>query len=274
MIDGHWKLEAEHLFKTSLARAQFDAWSIASAEDHDDPTYIDTLPDEAKGKMCGLFKFRAAGYVNIHVWWFVVMIFVWPLAFFLSIETKTYGQLWQRLQEDLRHFRSGNLASQPSTAAVAGEDDHIVDSTVAASSQLPQSNNEADMGSRSTGSSANASTTESYPSPTVGSVHDQESAVDTAAMTTTTPLHTASEQGSTLRNYGSISSEPSRSALGRDDSMSDTQEQTDNAADQHSNPGDGWSPLLFHSIVLNSCSLIAFPFIWTWRRWNGRHIRI
>lgn len=92
LANNHWELEAEHMFKTSLARAQFDAWSLASGEDHDQDTYKNTV-DEFAESMCGLFKFRAAGHVNIRMWPFWLLCSVLPITFLLSVELKTYRQI-------------------------------------------------------------------------------------------------------------------------------------------------------------------------------------
>ena len=55
---NHWQLEASQLFATSLARIQYDAWKIANGEGHDRPEYIEVTPDEGKGRLCGLYKYR------------------------------------------------------------------------------------------------------------------------------------------------------------------------------------------------------------------------
>ncbi|KAI4662651.1 uncharacterized protein J4E79_003960 [Alternaria viburni] len=113
LADNHWQLEAEHLFKTSLARAQFDAWSIASAEDHDNPTYTDTLPDEARGNMCGLFKFQASGYINIRILPFVWLMLAWPLMLILSIELRTYEKLGKVAMSEVRRKSKQSVRSSP-----------------------------------------------------------------------------------------------------------------------------------------------------------------
>ncbi|OCL08785.1 hypothetical protein AOQ84DRAFT_406004 [Glonium stellatum] len=86
--DGHWEDEAAHLFATSLARAQFDAWSIACGEDHERPGYKDSTPDQVKGRLCGLYKFNKDGYINIELGAFVGLLLVLPVTYLLSRETK------------------------------------------------------------------------------------------------------------------------------------------------------------------------------------------
>lgn len=114
--DNHWQLEAEQLFKTSLARAQFDAWSIASAEDHDNPTYTDTIPTEAQGQMCNLFKFQTSRYINVRIWPFVCLMLVLPTVLVLSIQTKTYLHLWHSLLCRLKHSNSAIVKQSLNTA--------------------------------------------------------------------------------------------------------------------------------------------------------------
>lgn len=50
---NQWQIEASHLFATSLARIQYNAWGIANGEDRQRPGYIDVTPIEAKGHLCG-----------------------------------------------------------------------------------------------------------------------------------------------------------------------------------------------------------------------------
>jgi hypothetical protein len=95
LTDQHWELEAEHMFRTSLARAQFDTWSLASGEDHDQDGYKNTVDDHPT-HMCGYFKFRTSGHVNISIWSFWVLCSVLPITFLLSVKLKTYRQIWHK----------------------------------------------------------------------------------------------------------------------------------------------------------------------------------
>lgn len=65
-----WRVEARNFFATSLARIQWDLWSIATGEDVGVTGYRDYTPDEAKGRICNLYKFQKRGYVNVHWAWF------------------------------------------------------------------------------------------------------------------------------------------------------------------------------------------------------------
>lgn len=85
--NDHWKLEAARLFATSLARIQFDAWSIASGEDRREEGFVDETPDEA-GDLCGHFKFKSVGYENIDVLWLVILSLLPPLLWILSQEVR------------------------------------------------------------------------------------------------------------------------------------------------------------------------------------------
>ncbi|CAN9365240.1 unnamed protein product [Alternaria sp. RS040] len=133
---AYWfMLEAEHMFKTSLARAQFDVWSLASGEDHDQDTYKNTV-DEFAESMCGLFKFRAAGHVNIRLWPFWVLCSVLPVTFLLSVELKTYGQVWHSAMRSARELlpkRGNGSASDSSTGALVASDNTNEDAFVVGS---------------------------------------------------------------------------------------------------------------------------------------------
>jgi hypothetical protein len=88
LSDNHWEAEAEQLFKTSLARIQFDAWSISTGEDREQPGYIETTPDEGRGKLCRLYKFNSIGYTNINIGAFIGLLLTLPSILFLSLEAK------------------------------------------------------------------------------------------------------------------------------------------------------------------------------------------
>ncbi|KAH6955848.1 hypothetical protein BKA56DRAFT_625006 [Ilyonectria sp. MPI-CAGE-AT-0026] len=85
--NDHWKLEAARLFATSLARIQYEAWSIASGEDRREEGFVDVTPDEA-GDLCGIFKFKSVGYENIDVLWLVILSLLSPLLWILSQEVR------------------------------------------------------------------------------------------------------------------------------------------------------------------------------------------
>jgi hypothetical protein len=239
LADNHWQLEAEHLFKTSLARAQFDAWSIASAEDHDNPTYTDTLPDEARGNMCGLFKFQASGYVNIRIQPFVWLMLAWPLMLLLSIELKTYIKVWYMIRSWIASRRkppvhaasSATASTDTPTNAVPNENttEHPDTSTTPTVAITPSQ-----VGS--------TSATSIIDPAALSQPHD---ASDSNATATTapqrpntasseTPLIASSSRGTSShanQNYGT-SIAPSSTHSRRTSTQADTPE---------------WSPLLIHS---------------------------
>ncbi|KAH0536525.1 hypothetical protein FGG08_006598 [Glutinoglossum americanum] len=57
----HWEKEVEQLFATSLARIQFSTMGIATGEDRDARAFIEVTPVEARGKLCGIYKFYSIG---------------------------------------------------------------------------------------------------------------------------------------------------------------------------------------------------------------------
>ena len=131
--NDHWEVEAEHMFRASLARAQFDAWSLASGEDHDKSTYKNTVEDEFAKRMCGLFKFRTSGHVNVLVWKFFLLCCVLPATFLLSVQWKTYLQIWnnttqlvERLSRERGKSRDDDSAAAPMLANPEVNDDPFV----------------------------------------------------------------------------------------------------------------------------------------------------
>ncbi len=84
----HWALEAERLFQTSLARIQFDAWNIASGQDHvheAEDGWINETPEEA-GDLCGIFKYQGSGYTNIMLAIYIPLFLLTPALWLFSLE--------------------------------------------------------------------------------------------------------------------------------------------------------------------------------------------
>ena len=86
-----WQLEANQLFATSLARIQYDAWKIATGEDRERPGYIEVTPTEAKGRLCGLYKFKTSDYTNVNLAGFVGLPLVAIAIFILSWDASVIG---------------------------------------------------------------------------------------------------------------------------------------------------------------------------------------
>lgn len=86
-----WQLEASQLFATSLARIQYDAWGIATGEDRERPGYVEVTPDEAKGRLCRLYKFRSLDLTNINLAGFVGVPLLAIAIFVLSWDASVVG---------------------------------------------------------------------------------------------------------------------------------------------------------------------------------------
>ena len=86
-----WQLEASQLFATSLARIQYDAWNIATGEDRQRPGYVEVTPDEAKGRLCRLYKFKSSDYTNINLAAFIGLPLLAIAIFFLSWDANVVG---------------------------------------------------------------------------------------------------------------------------------------------------------------------------------------
>lgn len=101
-----WQLEASQLFATSLAHIQYDAWGIAIGEGREQPGYVEVTPDEAKGRLCRLYKFRTAEYTNVNLAAFVGLPFLATTIFVLSWNARTVGLATSARQDE-------NPPSQP-----------------------------------------------------------------------------------------------------------------------------------------------------------------
>jgi hypothetical protein len=102
--DRHWVLEAERLFATSLARVQFDAWSVGSGEDAPrlgEEGYRDETP-AGVGNLCGRVKFRSSGYTNVDALRFWLVMAITPLAWLLSLEVRTVVRAWRVIKKGNR----------------------------------------------------------------------------------------------------------------------------------------------------------------------------
>ena len=86
-----WQLEANQLFATSLARIQYDAWEIATGEDRERPGYIEVTPDEAKGRLCGLCKFKTSDYTNVNLAGLIGLPLLAITIFILSCDVSVIG---------------------------------------------------------------------------------------------------------------------------------------------------------------------------------------
>ncbi len=86
-----WLVEASQLFATSLAHIQYDAWGIAVGEGRERPGYIEITPEEAKGRLCKLYKFKTADYTNVNLAAFVGLPLLGIAIFVLSWDAKTVG---------------------------------------------------------------------------------------------------------------------------------------------------------------------------------------
>ena len=118
-----WQVEVSRLFATSLARIQYDAWGIATGEDRERPGYVEVTPDEAKGRLCKLYKFKTADYTNVNLAAFVGLPLLAIAIFVLSWNASTVG-LPATARQD------GDPASQPLVIDVVARFVWVVTATV------------------------------------------------------------------------------------------------------------------------------------------------
>lgn len=123
----HWMQEAERLFQTSLARIQFDAWSIGSGEDEKRVLNdgYSNYTDEKAGNLCGKFKFKSSRYTNILEAWYIGLLFLWPALWILATETDTFKIRYHWTMNKIRLCcakpRSNSKSSHIPTARTIGE---------------------------------------------------------------------------------------------------------------------------------------------------------
>ncbi len=86
-----WQLEANQLFATSLARIQYDAWKIATGEGHERSDYVEVTPDEAKGHLCKMYKFKTSDYVNVNLAGLIGLPLLAITIFILSWDATVIG---------------------------------------------------------------------------------------------------------------------------------------------------------------------------------------
>lgn len=233
--DDHWEAEAEHLFKSSLARAQFDAWSIASGEDHDVATYKDTLPDEARGKVCGLFKFNSVGYVNIQIWPFALLLLVLPASALLSRETKQVRHILWKVYISLKEGAETLLGKRDGHTAVAGnqmEDDGSDSALNEGSSAHGHQETDAQSVAESSTAAAQRSDATLARTPLSATRRTSNQPSDYGSFTNNGTNNGASRPPSCLSNTGPQRSRGSSSGQSGEDM------------------NDEWFPLLIHSIIL------------------------
>ena len=99
--ENYWRVEAERLFQTSLARIQYDAWAIGTGEDQPrvrDDGYSNDTPDEA-GNLCGILKFLSTEYRNVPATLYIWLMFIYPGLLLLSMKVKTVVRVGHWIKE-------------------------------------------------------------------------------------------------------------------------------------------------------------------------------
>ena len=103
---NQWQIEASQLFATSLARIQYDALGIATGEDRQRPGYVEVTPDEARGKLCDLYKFKTPDYTNINLIAFIGLNLLAIAIIILSLNASTIGLLPKSEKDDKASTRT------------------------------------------------------------------------------------------------------------------------------------------------------------------------
>jgi len=134
LSDSHWKEEIKQLFATSLARAQFDAWSIASGADRERPGYKNIVEEEFQGNLCGIYKFRTTNSVNVNAFALIGLALVWPGLWLLTFETKDLRKLnprhWKSKGQTNEHEQQQDEGDTTDTVAHDNSDANIAETAL------------------------------------------------------------------------------------------------------------------------------------------------
>ena len=82
-----WKVEAQNLFATSLARIEISLSDHVRGSAAKEPGYVNVLKPEHAG-MCGQLKFKGVGWTNVSVWGFMVAMLGCLVVFILAFRVK------------------------------------------------------------------------------------------------------------------------------------------------------------------------------------------
>jgi hypothetical protein len=93
LADEQWKVEAEHLFETSLARISITLRDYIRGAAAHSPNYEDWI-EPGMGGMCHAYKFPGRGWVNISVNGIILIVCLATLSYFLSFEIGSYAVVW------------------------------------------------------------------------------------------------------------------------------------------------------------------------------------
>jgi hypothetical protein len=144
--DSQWIQEARNLVKTSLARTQINAWSVASGEDYiheGRDGYVSVT--EGYGDLCGKFKYNPQEYASINYLASILILLSFPVIWILSWDLKPVKEflkhkLWLLIREQSQQGQSSR-GEGPSQSSLPSQVAGVQDQASPASSeelQLPQ----------------------------------------------------------------------------------------------------------------------------------------
>jgi hypothetical protein len=104
---AQWVQEVENLIKTSLARVQINAWSVAVGEDriHEGLDEFD-LYTKGVPNLCDHFKYHPAGYIDIKAVPFFVILGLFPLFWLLSLNLKSIKAFFSMCRNTVKRWVS------------------------------------------------------------------------------------------------------------------------------------------------------------------------
>jgi len=87
LAQEQWKVEAQNLFATSLARTQVALRDHMRGSAAKEPGFVNVLPPEFAG-VCNRYVFKGVGWTDVRVWGFVVAMVGSTVVFVLAFKVK------------------------------------------------------------------------------------------------------------------------------------------------------------------------------------------
>ena len=98
LTDNQWRVEAEQMFTSSLARVQLAARNIAFGYQARYPGFVNIMANSTTLMMCGSFKFNSTGFTNLSENALVLAIVFSSLVFLFGYKAGDWRtRLWTRI---------------------------------------------------------------------------------------------------------------------------------------------------------------------------------
>ena len=107
--ENHWEIEAERLFKISLARIQIDARNIARGKLASYSGYIKQHTKESARICTHTYLFQSVGFTNINRTWFLVTAILCVFVMLMAVTRSDEHLWWESVPEWLQTFKNSRL---------------------------------------------------------------------------------------------------------------------------------------------------------------------